>query len=308
LRKATLSVIFCTHELSANHLRTCRTMQSPATPATPTSPTSPAKEPAQLRSAAAFLDHLQARGRACFTTQEAVRALGGTLTATRASLRRLKANGRIADPYRGFHVIVPPEYRTLGCRPAEQFVADLMAHIGVPYYAALLTAAAFHGAAHQAPMTLQVMVPTARRGIECCGVRVEFIARHDMHATPVVQRNTAVGVLRVASPEATALELVGYPERCGYLDNVATVLTELAEVLDAERLVAEAQRAPVAWVQRLGYLLALVGAEDLAASLEAALAERVKFLVALAPWTSMTGAPRDLRWAVAVNVKVEPDT
>lgn len=267
-----------------------------------------ALQPAQLPSAAAFLDHLQAGGRACFTTQEAVRALSGSVIATRAALRRLKSNGRIADPFRGFHVIVPPEYRAVGCRPAEQFVPELMAYIDVPYYAALLTAAAFHGAAHQAPMTFQVIVPTARRGIECGDVPVEFIARHDMHATPVVQRNTAMGVLLVASPEATALELVGYPERCGYLDNVATVLSELAEVLDAERLVAEAQRAPVAWVQRLGYLLAFVGAEDLAASLETALAARVKFVVALAPWTSMTGAPRDVRWAVAVNVKVEPDT
>ncbi len=267
-----------------------------------------ASEPAQLRSAAAFLDQLQARGRACFTTEEARHALGGTVIATRAALRRLKANRRIADPYRGFHVIVPPEYRALGCRPAEQFVSELMAHIGEPYYVALLSAAAYHGAAHQAPMTFQVIVPTARRAIECGDVRVDFIARNDMQATPVVQRNTPTGVLRVASAEATALELVGYPERCGYLDNVATVLSELAEVLDAERLVAEAQRVPVAWVQRLGCLLVRVEANDLATRLEPVIAERGMFLVALAPWKSMVGTPRDARWSVAVNVDVEPDT
>ena len=267
-----------------------------------------AQEPAQPRSAAAFLDQLQARGRACFSTEEASNAIGGTLIATRAALRRLKAKTWIADPYRGFHVIVPPEYRTLGCRPAEQFVPELMAHIGEPYYVALLSAAALHGAAHQSPMTFQVIVPTARRGIVCGRVRVEFVARHDMPGTPVVQRNTPMGFLRVASPEATAFEVVGYPERCGYLDNVATVLSELSEVLDGERLVAEAQRAPVAWVQRLGYLLAFVGADDLAARLETVMAQRVKFLVALAPWTSMTGAPRDVRWSVAVNVNVDPDT
>ena len=43
----------------------------------------------------------------------------------------------------------------------------------------------------------------------------------------------------------------------GYLDNVATVLAELAESIEAAALEAEARRAPVAWVQRLGYLLVL---------------------------------------------------
>jgi len=259
-------------------------------------------------SAAAFLEDLQAKGRACFTTQEAADALGESMLAARAALRRLKARRRIADPYRGFHVIVPPEYRVLGCRPADQFVPDLMAHLGEPFYVALLSAAAYHGSAHQAPMTFQVMVPTARRAIVCGDVRVDFVARHDMSATPVVQRNTPMGVLRVASAEATALELVGYPERCGYLDNVATVLSELAERLDAGFLAQEARRAPVAWVQRLGYLLARVGADDLAVGLEPVLAERTMFLVALAPWKSMVGAPRDARWSLAVNVDVEPDT
>ena len=41
---------------------------------------------------------------------------------------------------------------------------------------------------------------------------------------------------------------------------------ELAESLDAKTLVAEANRAPLAWVQRLGYLLSLVEASELAAA------------------------------------------
>lgn len=120
-----------------------------------------------------------------------------------------------------------------------------------------LSAAAYHGAAHQKPQVFQVMVPKARRGLECGGVRVDFVARRDMSDTPVLERNTPTGVIRIASPAATALELVGYPERCGYLDNVATVIAELAESIEGDALEAEARRAPVAWVQRLGYLLAL---------------------------------------------------
>src|SRR5262245_7665314 len=114
-----------------------------------------------------YLQDLQSRGRYCFSTEEAARAVGGSITAVRAALRRLKSKGEIADPHRGFHVIVPPEYRQLGCLPADEFVPQLMAHVSEPYYVALLSAAAYHGAAHQKPQVLQVMVPRRRRPIVC---------------------------------------------------------------------------------------------------------------------------------------------
>ena len=234
-------------------------------------------------------------------------ALGGNLLATRAALRRLKEKGWIADPYRGFHVIVPPEYRNLGCRPADQFIPFLMEHLGEPYYIGLLSAARYHGAAHQSPMVLQVILPKPRRGLHCGEVEVEFMARKDMEATTIVERNTHTGTIRIASPEATALELVGYVDRCGYLDNVATVLMELAESVNGENLAQEARRAPTAWVQRLGYLLCLVETEELAAHLRPVLSQRRVFTVALAPWKESTGAPRDPKWDVAINEKVEPD-
>lgn len=260
-----------------------------------------------MPSAAQYIETLQARGQFVFTTEDAIEALGSSVVAVRAALRRLKQKTVIADPYRGVHVVVPPAYRRLGCLPAEQFIPDLMGHLGEPYYVGLLSAAAYYGAAHQAPMVFQVIVPQSRRGLVCGDVRVDFIARQDMRTTPVVERNTETGTIRVAAPEATAFEVVGYPEHCGYLDNVATVLGELAECMNGEMLSAEARRVPVAWVQRLGYLLALVGAEDLARHLESVLAERNTFVVALAPWAEMTGARRDVRWHVAVNIDVEPE-
>ncbi len=57
----------------------------------------------------------------------------------------------------------------------------------------------------------------------------------------------------------------------------------------------------------MGHLLCLVGADELAGHLEPALFERDTFTVPLAPWRTMTGAPRDVRWNVAANVDVEPD-
>ncbi len=260
-----------------------------------------------MRKTSDYLDSLQAGGHIVFTTEDAVEALGASVTAARARLRRLKQKGSVADPYRGFHVVVPPAYRRLGCLPADQFIPDLMAHLGEPYYVGLLSAAKYHGAGHQAPMVFQVVVPKSRRGLQCGAVRVDFVSRRNMHDTPVVERNTQTGTIRIATPEATALEVVGYPERCGYLDNVATVLAELSESMNGDLLAAEARRAPMAWVQRLGYLLELVQETDLADCLDPVLAERTAFPVALAPWKEMTGTRRAARWNVAENVDVEPD-
>ena len=144
-----------------------------------------------------------------------------------------------------------------------------MALANEPYYLALLTAAQRHGAAHQRPQVVQVMVRKNREAIECGKVRVEFIARGDLDKMPVAEVNTPRGVVRLSTPEVTALELVGYPKHSGGLSNVATVLTELAEEIDSENLVAVARLSPVSWSQRLGYLLELVGQDTLAEALKA---------------------------------------
>ena len=143
-------------------------------------------------SAVSIIDDMAARGRHHFTTQEAASLLGSSVPAARAALRRLREKGRVAAPYRGFHVIVPPEYRRLGCLPADQLVPQLMGHLGLVYYAALLTAGRYHGAAHQQPQVFQVMVGKNRPAITCGEVRVAFAARsnisqrdpdhHDQHA------------------------------------------------------------------------------------------------------------------------------
>lgn len=261
-----------------------------------------------MNSAIDFIESIQTDGRLTFTMEQAIMAIGASPSAVRAQLRRLRQKGRIAAPYRGFHVVVPPQYRRLGCLPAEHFIPDLMAYLKEPYYVSLLSAAAFFGASHQSPMIFQVMVSSSRRGISCGGVRVDFIARQDMKHTSTIQRNVPTGSIRISSPEATALELVGYPARCGYLDNVATVLAELTEQMKNKKaLIKEATRAPSAWVQRLGYLLELVGAGTLADSLDGVLSDRTVFPVALAPWLNMRDAKLDSRWNVAINTTVVPD-
>jgi hypothetical protein len=85
---------------------------------------------------------------------------------------------------------------------------------------------------------------------------------------PVQSLNTPRGTLLVSTPEATALDLVGYPHQAGGLNQVATVLSELAERIDPIKLAAAAAAAPVPWAQRLGYLFERVEASEKAAPLK----------------------------------------
>jgi predicted transcriptional regulator of viral defense system len=254
-----------------------------------------------------YIQDLASNGCHHFTTADAFEAVAGNPPAVRAQLRRLKQQGLIAEPARSFHVIVPPEYKRLGCLPADQFIDHLMQVWGEPYYVALLSAAERHGAAHQRPQATQVMLRKSRQTLECGQIRVEFIARGDLERMPVTMLNTPRGVLRYSTPELTALELVGYPNQAGGLDNVATVLSDLAEEMAANKLLEAARLSPLSWSQRLGYLLELVGQGKLTQALGPYVREHARSYTPLRRAASIAGARRISSWKIIVNVEVEPE-
>jgi predicted transcriptional regulator of viral defense system len=255
-----------------------------------------------------FVERLAEGGRYTFSTDDAIAALGVSPVAARAALRRLAAKGRIAQPFRGFHVIVPPEYRRLGSLPPEQFIPQLMVRLREKYYVALLSAAQYHGAAHQRPQRFQVAVAKNRSEVVCGTVEVEFVARKEVARVPTVSFNTPRGPIRVASVEATALDLVGYPRHVGGLDNAATVLAELGEKIDGKLLAKVAKTAPVSWSQRLGHLLDIVGHEDKTETLAAFVRNTAGDVIALVPSESTQHAARSSKWRVDVNADIEVDT
>lgn len=261
----------------------------------------------RIETARQYIDGLAGQGRYFFSSADAREALGVSPAAARMALHRLSQQGLVASPARGYYVVVPPEYRELGCLPAEQWVPSLMERLGLRYYAGLLTAAQYHGAAHQRPQEFQVCLERARRPLACSRVRVAFIVRKRLRDVPVQRINTPRGTLVISTPEATALDLVGYPHRAGGLNQVATVLGELAEQLAADKLVAVADTAPPAWSQRLGYLLERVGAADKAASLKAWAQKHARKPAVLLAGVGTASGDRDNGWKVVVNATVEPD-
>ena len=255
-----------------------------------------------------FLDTLQSSGRYVFTREEALAGLGLSQVALKNALWRLSKAGRVVSPRRGFHVIVPPEYRVAGSIPPSWIIRDLMTHLGRPYYVGLLSAAALHGAAHQSPHEFQVVTDRALRAVKMGRARIVFVKKAHLGKTPTVAIRTPTGEIRISSPAATALDLVRYPDHSGFLSNVATVLKELAERLDGLALLRAAEaEGEVAYAQRLGYLLDRIGHASLAEPLAEWIHAKSPRVTPLRPDRPITGAPRVPRWLVAVNETIEVD-
>jgi len=253
------------------------------------------------------ISQFAAEGISCFSFSELEQRVSSSPTALKSALRRLMKKGEIAMPYQGFYVIVPPEYRSLGCRPAEQFIPDLMNYLGEYYYVGLLSAAEYHGAAHHRPQVFQVMVAKPRRTIISGKVQVNFIVRGNIEAIPTQPRNTVSGILKLSTPEATAFDLAGYYRHCGWLDNVATVLSEMVEVIDPEKLMTVAELSPITWVQRLGYLLETVGSEEIWLPLAGYVNAKNPARSPLLPSATIKGARFNNRWQIYINTKVETE-
>jgi predicted transcriptional regulator of viral defense system len=256
-----------------------------------------------------LVDAQQAGGRYVLTRDEALRALGVSDEAIKKATQRLVAKHRLAVPRRGFFVVVPVEYRDAGAPPPSWFIDDLMRFHDQPYYVGLLSAAALHGAAHQQPQEFQVVTNDQLRPAVAGRGRIRFFQKRRIESVPIVEMKTETGAMRVSTPEATAFDLLRYIEAAGHLGNIATVLAELAEKISGGHLVDIAKgEGDVPIAQRLGYLLELVGAAQLAAPLAKWVSEHQPRFVLLRTDRSSDRATKDARWRVLINEKVEAET
>lgn len=255
-----------------------------------------------------YVDALQQSGRYSFTSGEAREACGLSSLAFKSAARRLVLQFRLASPRRGFFVIVPLEYRSVGAPPPSWYIDALMSFHGRPYYVGVLSAAALYGAAHQQPQEFQVVTDKALRPTVGGKSRIRFLCKQRTAQSQTVRLKTETGSMVVSTVEATAVDMVLYPQAAGGIGNIVTVFSELAERMDPHRLVqAVAMESDVAAAQRFGLLLERAGAGDKTGPLAEWIAERRPRAIALRADRDTSGAPKDRRWRVLVNEKIEVD-
>ncbi len=263
-----------------------------------------------------YMAGLLAAGRVIFTGGEAAQALGVGRGAFLDAAERLQHRHHLLNPRQDFYIVVPPQFASWGAPPPPWYIDGLMRHIGEPYYVGLLKAAELHGATHQAVMEFQVVTGKRLPKIRAGRNLIVFYYRKNMAVVTagIEDRKTDTGTMRVSGPALTALDLLRYPRAAGGLDNVATVLADLAEKIDDAQLADLSVAAERPVVQRLGYLLDRLGHQERAALMHAALMGR-----GVIRWVELdgkeTGDPdfmppeqeRSERWRVIVRRAPELD-
>jgi predicted transcriptional regulator of viral defense system len=256
-----------------------------------------------------WVEGMQQGGNYTFLRQEAIDASGLSDDAVKKSLQRLAKRKRIAKVTDSFYVVVPTEYMNAGAPPASWFIQPLMEAKKHPYYVGLLSAASLHGASHHQPQEFQVVTNAQLRPIKISRQRIRFFTKRSIEKTPVIDIKTPTGMIHVSTPEATILDLVRFSKVSGHLGNVATIISELAEKLTPEAMLETAQHyGETPTVQRLGYLLELVGAEAVAAPLAQWLAGHPSRAVPLRPGRSIASATLNSTWNILANETIEVES
>ncbi len=263
-----------------------------------------------------YLNELLSAGRVVFTGNEAQKSLGASAGAFLDAAERQQRKHHLVSPRQGFYVIVPPQYLAWGGPPPTWYIDDLMRQEGCPYYVGLLKAAELHGATHQAVMEFQVITNKRLPQLRIGRSNIAFYYRKDLGpiAAGIVDRKTDTGHMKLSSPELTALDLLRYPRAGGGLDNIATVIADLAERLDVGKLAALAAAYERSVSQRLGYLLDRFGQSERTQALHRMLTKRstvpwVELEPSLAKGPDLAPAPQDRneRWHIIVRRLPEKD-
>ncbi|MEO8716644.1 MAG: type IV toxin-antitoxin system AbiEi family antitoxin [Burkholderiales bacterium] len=112
-----------------------------------------------------------------------------------------------------------------------------------------LTAAAFHGASHQAAMVFQVIVPRQLRDLVIGRHRLEFLTQAPHAFTKanraewLAEMKTDAGYARAAGVELTLLDCARYFHRAGGISSVAQVTKDLGARAHGRRLAGHEAQA-----------------------------------------------------------------
>jgi len=261
------------------------------------------------KTVAQFLEEKARSGRYYFVLDELVTELGHKKNSVSVSLSRLAKNGKVQMIRNGFGIITA---HTNGPLDPSYFLDAMMKHLDAQYYVGLLNAAAHRGASHQAVMTYTVVTDKFLKPVKLKGLTIDFVTKnHFEDITEVEKVGGLGGYYYISTPELTAIDLVRFPRKSGFLNNVATVLSELSESMKLEKLksICEKTRTPIATLQRLGYIFdKFLDEKNFADCIYKILITKKMQVVPLSLAKPVKpGAPVDKKWNLKINTQVEPD-
>ena len=233
--------------------------------------------------AGAFVESTQATGRVSFALDELIAATGLSPIAARHQLLRLGERVVRVTPRQPYYLIVAPEHRAMGAPPVDHWLDDYMQWLGCSYYLALQSAAAVHGSSPQALQETQVMTQQPRRDIVVGRLRLRFFMKSALQNAVTQALPAASAPLTVSTTETTVFDLLRYAHNLGGIERMVETISPLLPTLKPRALSRVlAAENEIATAQRLGYVLARLGANTLSNAVDTWLPHpRPKILLAL---------------------------
>ncbi|MFI5344250.1 MAG: type IV toxin-antitoxin system AbiEi family antitoxin [Chlamydiales bacterium] len=255
-----------------------------------------------------ILNDLQINATYVFHQDDLSNRVKSSPEAIRKAVARLLEKKRIVRLQHGLFLIVPLEYQNMGAPPPVWYIDSIMSYLKLPYYVAILTASSLHGATHQQPAEFQVVTTKQMKPLKIGRATIRFYCKKQTENIPIQKMKSDTGYFNVATPESTAFDLVKYVKAAGSLHNAATVLAELSQKIDPEKLVSIASFFDLATIQRAGYLLDTYGERQVTHALLKWISKQQPRYVPLRPRRSLKNAKRDARWHLIINDTVEIDS
>ena len=228
----------------------------------------------------------------------------------KTDIKRLVSARRIENVYKGFYVIIPIQYQLKGIVPPSYYINELMEHLGKPYYIGLLSAAAIYGASHQRTMITQIVTTGPRTRTSNRNSLLDWNYRQQIPKELIETRNGEMGRIYYSSAELTATDLIQFASHVGGYQRAATVIAELVDTIDINKIRTVLQHTTATTVQRLGYLLDnILFEKDMADALYGMLKEKVGYFnaVTMSPGHPASDSPESNRWRVDMNIDIEID-
>lgn len=258
-----------------------------------------------------YVNSLQSNGRLIFSLKELIDAYPAhSKSALKLSLNRLSSKQKILSIYKGFYVIIPPEYLHRKIIPPELFVDQLFSYLNRQYYIGLLSAAALHGASHQQAMEYYVFIDKpAIRPTKVEGLKINYVVKNSLKEKGIERIKTDAGYMNISNAALTAVDLIDYQQRIGGFNRASTIIYELSESISPEKLKDVLnENISLTVIQRLGYILDVVlNKKELSLIIKDFLSDKKFFRTPLKPGANKTGFSVNDKWKVIENYKIETD-
>jgi predicted transcriptional regulator of viral defense system len=205
-----------------------------------------------------WIDECQSKGKLSFSLSELKKSFKkDSEIGLRRMLDRVSEKRKVVSIFKGYYIIVPPQYSSKGILPPSMFIDGLMKFLERKYYVALLNAAALHGASHQQPQEYFIVTEyPVLRATKKKGIKINYISTRQLPPESLIEKKkTETGYISISNPLLTAIDLVNYEKKIGGLNRALTVINELVESIKKSDVTDELiNYVSVSSLQRIGYV------------------------------------------------------